>query len=363
MADLLFTDIMVNVLVIAISFLGLNWASNLVINNAVKLSTITQLGKTAIGFSLIAFSTSLPELTVAVIASVSGSAAVSVGNVFGSNIFNVCAIIGLAAILLHLRRIKGKIGLKEILSNLGKRTHTNGPQKETNGTNIIPAFAKSELSSIHFGLFIASIVPMILIYIAGATWVVGLVLLFIFVGYMYRLTKVRIPTENNAIAPEERSKLKRYILLTIGGAIGVVLSAYFLVESAVGIATTAGLSQQIIGATIIAVGTSLPELTLDLKAFLRGHPGLAFGDIVGSSFVNITLILGITFFVPALFGTPVTMRIDVFQGLVIFSIITNLLLSYFLSRERVGWQEGLIFLFVYALFIASTLGAVGQQVV
>ena len=121
--------------------------------------------------------------------------------------------------------------------------------------------------------------------------------------------------------------------------------------------TSAGISQQVIGATIVAIGTSLPELTLDLKAFLRGHPGLAFGDIIGSSFVNITLILGITLIVPFLIGSPVSMNMNVFQNLVIFSIITNLFFWYFLSREKIGWREGLIFLFIYALFIITTIGA------
>jgi len=165
-----------------------------------------------------------------------------------------------------------------------------------------------------------------------------------------------MPAENGAVTREEKENLKRYLLLTIAGALGVVLSAYFLVESAVDIATSAGLSEEVIGATIIAFGTSLPELTLGLKSILRGHTGLAFGNIIGSSFVNITLILGITFFVPWIIGSPIVLRIDVFQGLVIFSIVTNLFFWYFLSRERIGWREGLIFLFIYALFIAATLG-------
>lgn len=357
MADFLFADLLVNILVIAISFVALNWASNLAINNAIKISTITQLGKTAVGFSLIAFSTSLPELTVAIIACFSGGAAISVGNVFGSNIVNICVIVGLAALLLHFKKLRGRIVLKDLLLFRSTKQAQPSGGKTTSEANVMPAFAKSELSSIHFGLFIASIVPMILIYITNATWGVGLILLFIFVGYMYRLSKVRMPQENGSVSPEEKTKFSRYLLLAIVGILGVVVSAYFLVESAVGIATMAGLSQQVIGATIIAFGTSLPELTLDLKSFMRGHPGLAFGDIIGSSFVNITLILGITLFVPALIGTPVIMQMDVFQSLVIFSIITNLFFWYFLSREKIGWQEGLIFLFVYALFVATTLGA------
>lgn len=339
---LLVSDFVLNAVVIGVSFVALNWASNLAINNAVKVATVTRFGKTAVGFSIIAFSTSLPELTVAFITVFSGGTALSVGNILGSNIVNISVIIGLAAILLYIKSRRKHKGL-------------NG----SNGISVIPAFAKSELSSIHFGLFISSIIPMILIYIQTATWIVGLVLLFIFVGYMYQLSKVRIPIENGEVAAQdEKNRLKRYLLLTVAGALGVVISANFLVESAVSIATSVGISQQVIGATIIAFGTSLPELTLDLRAFLRGHSGLAFGDIIGSSFVNTTLILGVTLFVPWLIGTPVTMNMSVFQNLIVFSIITNLFFWYFLSREKIGWREGLIFLFIYGLFLATTLGAV-----
>jgi cation:H+ antiporter len=341
MADTMFTDLIINVLIIGISFLVLNWASTLAINNAVRIANVTQLGKTAVGFSMIAFSTSLPELTVAFIAAFSGGAALSVGNVLGSNIVNISVIIGLAAILLYIKSHRKHNGL-------------NG----SNGISIIPAFAKSELSSIHFGLFISSIVPMILIYIKTATWIVGLVLISIFVAYMYQLSKVRMPSENGEVAQEEKGRLKRYVLITIFGALGVVGSAYFLVESAVGIAQAVGIPQTVIGATVIAFGTSLPELTLDLKAFLRGHPGLAFGDIIGSSFINITLILGVTLFVPVLVGSPVSMNMGVFQNLVIFSIIVNLFFWYFLSREKISWKEGAVFLFIYALFLATTVGAI-----
>jgi cation:H+ antiporter len=197
----------------------------------------------------------------------------------------------------------------------------------------------------------------VLIFFSAASWLVGLVLIGIFIAYMYQLSKIRIPQENSeAVTEEEKKKLKHYILLTVAGALGVVGSAYFLVESAVSIAQYAGLSQQIIGATVIAIGTSLPELSLDLRAMLRGHSGLAFGDIIGSSFVNITLILGVTLFVPALLGTPLSMNVSVFQNLVLFSIITNMFFWYFLSRGEIGHREGAVFLFIYILFILTTIG-------
>jgi cation:H+ antiporter len=102
----------------------------------------------------------------------------------------------------------------------------------------------------------------------------------------------------------------------------------------------------------------LPEVTLDLRAFLKGHPALAFGDIIGSSFVNMTLILGITLFLPAIIGAPLSIDMVVFQDLVVFSLITNLFFWYFLSMGRLSWREGVIFLFIYLLFLATTLGLI-----
>ncbi len=340
MADLVASELMINVVIIAVSFVVLNWAGNLVVKNAVKVANITRLGKASVGFALISMSTTLPELTVAFSAAIAGGAPLSVGNALGSNVFNLCVVIGLGTIALY--------------PQLRKSSKTNNG---SNTQNIIPSFARSELGSIEFGLFISSIIPLILIYISQATWAVGLVLLFIFVGYMYRLSKIRIPSEESQVSEEEKKKMRRYIILTVAGALGVVVSANFMVNSAISLAQSFGVSQQVIGAKIIAAGTSLPELTIVMKSILKGHAAIAFGNIIGASFFNMTLILGSTFFVPWLIGSPISMNLGVFQNLVIFSIITNLFFWYFLSRERIGWREGIIFLFIYGLFLITTIGA------
>jgi cation:H+ antiporter len=110
MAEATFTQLLINVVIIVVSFVVLNWASNLTINNAVKVSNVTKLGKTAVGFSMLAFTTSLPELTVALIAAFSGGVALSIGNILGSNIVNICVVVGIAAFIVyyHSRRVKGK---------------------------------------------------------------------------------------------------------------------------------------------------------------------------------------------------------------------------------------------------------------
>jgi len=274
---------------------------------------------------------------VALIASLGGYAALSAGNVIGSNIVNICLIIGLAALLVAIKRPKA--------------------------ASVTSSFAKEELGSLYFGLFVASIIPLSLVYLVGANWLIGLVLILVFVVYTYQLMKIRIPTEEGkGVSEEMKGKLRLHVVLTFFGVAGVVISAYFIVDSAVTIAGFAGVPKTLIGATIIAFGTSLPEFSLDVRAFLKGHSALAFGDIVGSCFINITLILGITLLVPALVGSPLTMNMLVFLDVVVFSLVANLFLWYFLSMGRLGWREGATLLFIYLLFLATSLGAIQLRV-
>lgn len=333
-----------NIAIIAVSLIFLNIASDIVIKYATKVAAISKLGKTSIGFTLISLSTTLPELTVALTAVLSGGAPLSIGNAIGSNIFNIATILGLGAVILGLK------------VHCGARKNKNPPVKND---NIIPTLVKSELSNIEFGLFIASVVPLALLYVSTeAAWIVGLVLLVIFGAYMYRLSKVRITTEevDAEVTPKEKGSLKKFALFTILGALGVVISANYLVGAATAIATAAGVSQQVIGATIVALGTSIPELTIGVKSILRGHPNLALGNIIGAAFFNTTLILGVTLFVPALIGSPLTFNMDVFLNLIIFSIVINTFFWYFLSRKKITWREGIVFLIIYVLFLITTLG-------
>jgi cation:H+ antiporter len=328
-------DVLIALILLGVFLVVLVLCSHLTITNAIKVSAIARLGKTTFGFILIAFSTSVPELSVAILSLLGNGekTAVSVGNVIGSNIVNICLIIGLATVLVVF-------------------------QKRSRNVKMIPAMAKEEFGSLYFGLFVASIIPLTLVYLTFASRFVGLVLVLIFGAYTYQLSKMRIPQESSpSVSEEMKSRLRFYVALTFSGVAGVVLSAYFIVESSVAIAEVAGVSQSIIGATIVAFGTSLPEFSIDVDAFLKGHSALAFGDIVGSCFINITLILGIT-----LLAAPFSVHnIAFFTDLVVFSLVANLFLWYFLSMDRLGWKESMILLFIYILFIATTIGAINLR--
>jgi cation:H+ antiporter len=315
----------VNIIILIAALAALSKASDLTITHSINVASVTGLGKTTVGFILVAFSTSLPELFVAIFSVLNPeNVGVSIGNVLGSNIVNICLILGVCFLLIFLKY----------------------PEK----SKVLPKMAKEELGSLYFGLFIASIVPLTLIYIGYASRFVGIILLVIFVYYMFQLSKARTPAEQSP-SGTEKNKLRKYVSLTLIGAVGVVICAYFIVESASFLASSVGIPPVVIGATVVAFGTSVPELSTSVNAVKKGHLELALGNTVGSCFMNITLILGIT-----LVTSSLTINMSAFSNVVIFSLITNLLLWYFLSSERIGRREGTVLLFLYAVFLATSLG-------
>jgi cation:H+ antiporter len=310
-----------NGLILLASLVVLVVASELTINNSVKVSGITGFGKTTIGFILVGFATSLPELSVSIFAVIDpDSIGVSIGNVLGSNIADIALVLGLCFLMVALKC----------------------PRYEC----VYPAMAKEEIGSLYFGLFIASIIPLALLYIGYASRIIGVVLLAIFVYYMLQLSKVRRLKDEGALG-SERSRLRGYTLFALIGASGVVASAFFIVQSASNIASSVGVPPVVIGATIVAFGTSIPELATSISSVRKGHLDLAMGNIVGSCFLNITFILGV-----ALVASPLRINIAAFSNLAVFSLITNLFLWYFLSSEKMSWREGTLLLFLYVVFLA-----------
>jgi len=329
-AVLVDTEILLpNLLILFVSIIIMGKVSDFAIDNTVKISEISGLGKTTVGFVLLGFSTSLPELSVSIIAALIDEVGVPVGNALGSNIVDVSLIMGLPVLLVALKK----------------------PE-----VNMTVNMVKEEFSSLYFGLFTASLIPLSLMYLAHASRIVGLILLIIFLIYTYHLSKREILTEGaEERVRGEAKKLDRYVLLTSAGVIGVIAVSYFVVYSASNIAEIIGVPKILMGATIVAFGTSLPELTLNVKAIAKEQWALAFGNIVGSCFINITLILGIP-----LIASPLNVNMKIFSDLILFSLIDNLFLWYFLTSGRMGWKEGAILLFLYLLFLATTFGVISK---
>jgi cation:H+ antiporter len=307
-----------NALILLASLVAVVLSSDVTINNSVKVSSLTGFGKTTVGFLLVGFATSLPELSVAIFGVGSGSIGVSIGNVLGSNIVDIALVLGVCFLIVAVKCPKFQC--------------------------VYPAMAREEMGNLYFGLFVASIIPLALLYIGYASQFIGAILLTIFVFYMLQLARVK--RERAAGVEAEGSRLKHYTFLALAGAAGVVASAFFIVDSASFIASSMGVPAVIIGATVVAFGTSIPELVTAVSSVRKGHFDLALGNTVGSCFINITFILGVSLVV-----SPLTIDIAAFTNLALFSLITNLFLWYFLSSERASWREGALLLVLYAAFL------------
>jgi cation:H+ antiporter len=313
-----------NIAVLIASLVVLIKASSLTITNSVNLASITGLGKTKIGFILVAFSTSLPELVVVMFSLMNPQTiGISVGNVLGSNIVNICLILGSSFLIMAI--------------------------KYPESAGFFTRMARNEVGNLNFGLFVASIVPLILLYVGYASQIAGFLLVGLFVYNMYDLAKKREIVEEISDAAEKR-ELKKYVTKTFLGIIGVVVCAYFIVESASFLALNVGIPPLIVGATVVAFGTSIPELATSLDSVRKGFLDLALGNVIGSCFINITLILGLTFLL-----SPFNVDISAFLKLAIFSLISNTVLGYILQNTKVSKREGTLLIALYIIFVAISL--------
>ena len=321
----MFENPLINALIIIVSLVVLDRASDLTATNAVRISDKTAYGKTKMGFVLVAFCSSMPALSVSIMASLTGRFDLAVGNAVGSNLANVSLFLGFCLILATFRKLEKRWPLSFM--------------------------TLEELLSLYFGLFVGSVVPLILIYMGFADRFLGIFLVAVFLIYTYRLLARKNPREKPISEAEPKSETSKFTFLAILGGIVIVVASYFMVDSASIIAEYFHIDRVIIGGTVVAFGTSVPVLLTSIRAILKGHPDLSLGNIVGTVFVNTTLILGGSFAVGAW-----NADIAAYSSLFVFSVIANLFVWLFLSHERLGWKEGAILVFLYAIFLIISFG-------
>jgi len=301
----------------------LGGASGLVISSIVAISEKRRLRKSVLSFLLIAFSTSLPELSVAANAIIFGSMSVSLGDILGSNITNIALIIGVSLIVATTVRPH-------------KRNITVGEEEKKEFTN---------------GLMLLSVTLLSLLYLQYISRIIGVLLLCVFLGYSYILIRKSKEREEIGSRNANDGKIRKELVLLTVGIAGTIIGARLTVESAIDIAVYFGVPASIIGATLVAFGTSLPEFTVNVRAAYRGYFEIALGNIVGSCFLNSTLILGLL-----LAFTPFTVDLLVLSDLILFSVVSNLILWFFLDNRKMGRREGFVLLALYLVNLLSILG-------
>ena len=302
-------------IVFCVSLAVLIWSSRVVINNSIKVSEYYGISQLAIGFILIAFTVSLPDLMVSVIAAATGNPELGIGDALGSTVANICLVLGVATII---RRI---------------------------------SVARHHVLDCTELLLLIGAVPAIFLILGNVGRAEGIVLIVLFLIYCFFIMKEHISF--NIKESVLRLDLAKVFLILFVSLFIVVLSARFLVGSAKGLAAAFGMSDAVIGLTLISFGTTLPELAIDFTAIRRGQTALAIGDILGSSVINLTLVLGAVLVI-----SPFKATMGVFTMAIAFVIIANTFLFYSLVKhEGIGKKEGFVFIALYLAFIAASLGS------
>lgn len=300
------------VLVLVVGLFFLAKFSEVAIKAAVKLSELLGISELAIGFILIAVSTSLPELFIAIMSSLRNEGLLSVGNVLGANVLNITLIFGIISII-------AKITIK-----------------------------KNDFRQIVKAVSITSLLLIPLLFLEQIWWAFGFLCIAAFLFYSRSILKegYRISWGEKVSGLKIVETLKNLIISLASIAI-VILSAKFVTDSAIEIAGVLNIAESLIGASILSFGTTLPELSVAVAAVRRGKIGIAIGDGIGSIITNMTLVLGV-----ASLANPIVVGVIVKLSAVMLLGI-NLLFLTIASRMRLEKIHGFILLSAFALFMLS----------
>ena len=312
-------------ILLIIGFVLLIKGADFFVDGSSSVAKILKVPTIIIGLTVVAFGTSMPELSVSVTAALRGSNDLAVSNVLGSNIFNLLVVLGCCALVKPVAA-KWSLLKKEFPFSIL--------------ITVILLLVDSDFS-------IMKILDGNQGFVLGR-WA-GLLFLILFVLYIYATVKSALRSRAEAKDMEEEeyktmSPLKSGVYILIG-LIGIVWGGNLVVDSASNIALTFGWSQTFIGLTIVALGTSLPELVTSVVAARKGENDLAVGNVVGSNIFNILLILGVSSFI-----TPITLDVTAVYDTIILIIASIVVYVSAISKREIQRKEGILFLVCYFAF-------------
>ncbi len=296
-------------LIIGLSLLV--YGGNLLVDGSVQVAKRIGLSSLVIGLVLVGFGTSTPELLASLISVLKGSNGIAVGNVIGSNIANILLVLGAAAVVHPV-----KIDIKD--------------------------FKRDGLV-----LILASVGVVCAVYLGVISRLIGFIFVSGLIGYVFYCYKTdkKNHTENEQEEKANISLIKALSISIIGIAL-TMLGAKFLIDNAIILARMWGVSEAVIGLTIVAVGTSLPELAASMAASFKKENGVAFGNVVGSNIYNALFILGMVALILPI-KVDATMRIDSLIMLLVAFVLTGIAFW----KKEFSRTIGLLFLIAYAGYI------------
>lgn len=307
--------IIIQVILLIIGFVFLIKGSDFFVDGASSVASLLKIPTIIVGLTIVAFGTSAPEAAVSITSSLTGSNAMAVSNVIGSNLFNILMVIGVSALLGDLLMEKDVLN-KDLPFLMG-----------------------------------ITILLSIFIFIGwNITNIEGIVLLVLLIAYVvYLIRNAQKSSDANAVEKPKLSLPKSIVFIIVGLA-GIILGGDLVVNSASSIAMALGMSETLVGLTIVAIGTSLPELVTSLTALKKGENQLVIGNVIGSNIFNILFVLGAS---SAISAIPLnsSMIIDV-----VFMILVTILCFIFgKTQEKYDKKEGIILVLLFIAYMAFAI--------
>lgn len=309
-------DLIIELIFLIVGFAMLVKGADWFVEGASGLAEKFGIPQLVIGLTIVAMGTSMPEAAVSIAAALKGSADITIGNVLGSNILNIFLILGLTAFV-----TKVAVGESTI---------------------------KYEIPFV----ILVTVVLAILGMTGGEiTFAEGISLWIFFLGYLFYLLRMAMDNkEETEESSEEEASLLQLLFFIAVGIVLIVWGSNVSVDAASEIARMFGLSERMIGLTIVAFGTSLPELVTSVAAATKGKADIAIGNIVGSNIFNILFVVGTTALV-----TPVAFASNFIIDSVVSAAAAGLLLLFVAKKKHLDRKDGVMFLVCYAIYFVYLL--------
>ena len=297
-------------LLLIVGFVLLVKGADFFVSGASSVAKALKVPSVIIGLTIVAMGTSAPETAVSITASLGGNNGISLGNIIGSNIFNLLMVIGISAVIIPFDSDK-EILKRDMLWNIA-----------------------------------ITVLLLVLIFDGSLSRLDGVILLAGIAAYLTVVVRSALKNrvEDNS---DEKVSVPKAVVFILGGLAAIVFGGDLVVDNASLIAKSLGMSDTLVGLTIVAIGTSLPELVTSIVAAKKGDSGLALGNAVGSCIFNILFILGIASTI-----APMTADYEIIADVCILIFVSIVTYIFARSKERVSRLEGLFCVLIYGTYSA-----------
>lgn len=310
------------IVLLIVGFVVLIKGADVFVDGASSVAANFKVSKMLIGLTIVAFGTSAPEFAVSVKSLLSGNGDIVFGNVIGSNILNILLILG-ASSMFHFLNVKNATVKKELpITMLITVLFAVLLSDQLFDTGVINSFSRSD--GIILSLFF-----------------------LVFIYYLITMMRNKIDEDSNS----DKMPLVKSIFFTVLGIVAIVMGSNLVVDNASSLAKTLGVSERMISLTIIALGTSLPELVTSITATRKGEYDIAIGNVVGSNIFNIGIVIGLPVAILGGVSKIVFNSID----LLVMIVAAVLLFIFSYNDYKISKKEGMIFLLIFVVYYSYVL--------